>query len=57
MNTIYKIIIGMVLMVSTVYSQTDISFKFGLPLSSAQLLLKEKNIAGKNWIFSHWFGK
>jgi hypothetical protein len=47
MNTIYKIIIGMVLMVSTVYSQTDISFKFGLPLSSAQLLLKEKNIAGK----------
>ena len=47
MNTIYKIIIGMVLMVSTAYSQTDISFKFGLPLSSAQLLLKEKNIAGK----------
>ncbi len=37
----------MVLMVSTAYSQTDISFKFGLPLSSAQLLLKEKNIAGK----------
>ena len=47
MNTIYKIIIGMVLMVSTAYSQTDISFKFGLPLSSAQLLLKEKNIANK----------
>ena len=47
MNTIYKIIIGMVLVVSTAYSQTDISFKFGLPLSSAQLLLKEKNIAGK----------
>ena len=47
MNTIYKIIIGMVLIVSTAYSQTDISFKFGLPLSSAQLLLKEKNIAGK----------
>jgi len=47
MNTIYKIIIGMVLVVSTAYSQTDISFKFGLPLSSAQLLLKEKNIANK----------
>ena len=44
MSTMYKIIIGMVLMVSTVYSQTDISFKFGLPLSSAQLLLKERNI-------------
>tara|TARA_B100001115_G_C15673813_1_gene325480 strand:- start:17 stop:619 length:603 start_codon:yes stop_codon:yes gene_type:complete len=26
------------------FSQTDISFKFGLPLSSAQLLLKERNI-------------
>ncbi len=42
MNT-YKIIVSIFLF-SFTFSQTDISFKFGLPLSSAQLLLKERNI-------------
>ena len=47
MNNIRKIIIGIALIISPVYSQTNISFKFGLPLSSAQLLLKERKVGGK----------
>ena len=47
MNSIRKIIIGIALIISPIYSQTNISFKFGLPLSSAQLLLKERKVGGK----------
>ena len=47
MNSICKIIIGTALIIPPVYSQTNISFKFGLPLSSAQLLLKEREVGGK----------
>jgi len=44
MKNTYIILMSAAITISTTYSQTDISFKFGLPLSSAQLLLKERNI-------------
>ena len=43
MKDVYRIGIRLI-MFSTIFSQTDISFKFGLPLSSAQLLLKERTV-------------
>ena len=46
MKRVNQIGIGFIILFSTVFSQTDISFKFGLPLSSAQLLLKEKTVGG-----------
>jgi hypothetical protein len=44
MKRVNKIGMGLIILLSTVFSQTDISFKFGLPLSSAQLLLKERTV-------------
>lgn len=46
MKRVNKIGMGLIILLSTVFSQTDISFKFGLPLSSAQLLLKERTVGG-----------
>ena len=34
---------------STAYSQNNLSFKFGLPISLAQVLLEDKTIAGKGF--------
>ncbi len=42
MKGLYRKGLGLMIILSTVFSQTNISFKFGLPLSSAQLLLKEQ---------------
>ena len=46
MKRVNQIGMGLIILFSTVFSQTDISFKFELPLSSAQLLLKEKTVGG-----------
>ena len=46
MKRVNQIGMGLIILFSTVFSQTDISFKFGLPLSSAQLLLKERTVGG-----------
>ena len=40
---------SIVLAMSTAYSQNNMSFKFGLPISLAQVLLKDKTIAGKGF--------
>ena len=47
MKGLYRKILGLIIILSTVFSQTNISFKFGLPLSSAQLLLKERAVGNK----------
>ena len=44
---IVTIIMSVVLTMGTAYSQNNMSFKFGLPISSAQVLLKNKTILGK----------
>ena len=46
MSDAHRIGIRLIIMLSTVFSQTDISFKFGLPFSSAQLLLNERTVGG-----------
>jgi len=40
---------SIVLAMSTAYSQNNMSFKFGLPISLAQVLLKDKTINGWNF--------
>jgi len=40
---------SIVLAMSTAYSQNNLSFKFGLPISLAQVLLKDKTINGWNF--------
>lgn len=47
MKGLYRKRLGLMIILSTVFSQTNISFKFGLPLSSAQLLLKERAVGNK----------
>ena len=47
MKGLYRKRLGLMIILSTVFSQTNISFKFGLPLSSAQLLLKERAVGSK----------
>jgi hypothetical protein len=47
---IVTIIMSVVLTMGTAYSQNNMSFKFGLPISLAQVLLKDKTIAG--WGFT-----
>ena len=49
MKKMYIILMSVVLMMSTVYSQNNMSFKFGLPFSMAQVLLKDKTISGKSF--------
>lgn len=46
MSDAHRIGIRLIIMLSTVFSQTDISFKFGLPFLSAQLLLNERTVGG-----------
>jgi len=46
---IFIINMSIVLAMSTAYSQNNMSFKFGLPISLAQVLLKDKTIAGKGF--------
>jgi len=49
MNKSYTILMSVVLAMSTAYSQNNISFKFGLPFSTAQALLKDKTISGTSF--------
>jgi len=42
-------LISAVLLISTAFSQNNISFKFGLPISNAQILLKDKTVLGKTF--------
>ena len=48
MKKTYIILMSVVLAMSTAYSQNNMSFKFGLPFSMAQVLLKDKTISGKS---------
>jgi len=45
----YIILMSAAITMSTAYSQNNMSFKFGLPISLAQVLLKDKTIAGKGF--------
>jgi len=47
MKNTYIILMSAAITMSTAYSQNNMSFKFGLPISSAQVLLKNKTILGK----------
>ena len=47
MKNTYIILMIAAITMSTAYSQNNLSFKFGLPISSAQVLLKNRTILGK----------
>jgi len=47
MKNTYIILMSAAITMSTAYSQNNMSFKFGLPISSAQVLLKNRTILGK----------
>ena len=47
MKNTYIILMNAAITMSIAYSQNNLSFKFGLPISSAQVLLKNKTILGK----------
>ncbi len=49
MKKIIIAIMSLVLTMSMVYSKTNTSFKVGLPYSTAQLLLGNQNVQGKNF--------
>ena len=49
MKNTYIILMSAAITMSTAYSQNNMSFKFGLPISLAQVLLKDKRIAGKGF--------
>jgi hypothetical protein len=47
MKNTYIILMSAAITMSIAYSQNNLSFKFGLPISSAQVLLKNRTILGK----------
>jgi hypothetical protein len=49
MKNAYIILMSAAITMSTAYSQNNLSFKFGLPISLAQVLLKDKTINGWNF--------
>ena len=49
MKNTYIILMNAAITMSIAYSQNNLSFKFGLPISLAQVLLKDKTINGWNF--------
>jgi len=62
MKRVNKIGMGLIILLSTVFSQTDISFKFGLPLRQHSYYLKKELLEALRWclrsepvIFNYYF--